>query len=209
PQGAIQEPIVIDGFESFAFSQYHPLHLNVAVGAHSHFVYGFTFAALRRKGRMTLRQRHRRSQLEHLHGRPDPKALERSIADLVRLAVPHPQPVTIRSDEHPAYPRAFRRLDHSVWHECTPSVLARTHRNPLFPVNLLDLLLRHNSANHKRETIAFSKRHQSVIERGGVVVGVAQSREAVLGATRRRDAGDAGWADERAGERAAATPRTA
>ena len=102
----------------------------------------------------------------HLHGRPDPKALEHSVADLVRLAVPHPQPVTIRSDEHPAYPRAFRRLDHSVWHECTPSVLARTHRNPLFPVNLLDLLLRHNSANHKRETIAFSKRHQSVIERG-------------------------------------------
>jgi hypothetical protein len=44
-------------------------------------------------------------------------------------------------------------------------VLARTPRNPLFPVNLLDLLLRHNSANHKRETIAFSKRHQSVIER--------------------------------------------
>ena len=35
----------------------------------------------------------------------------------------------------------------------------------MFPVNLLDLLLRHNSANHKRETIAFSKRHQAVIER--------------------------------------------
>jgi hypothetical protein len=29
----------------------------------------------------------------------------------------------------------------------------------------MDLLLRHNSANHKRETIAFSKRHQSVVER--------------------------------------------
>ena len=29
----------------------------------------------------------------------------------------------------------------------------------------MDLLLRHNGANHKRETIAFSKRHQSVIER--------------------------------------------
>src|SRR5437867_1623546 len=138
PRFSLEEPLVIDGFESFAYSQYHPLHLNLAVGAHSHFVYGFTFAALRRKGRMTLRQRHRRSQLEHLHGRPDPKALEHSVADLVRLAVPHPQPVTIRSDEHPAYPRAFRRLDHSVRHECTPSVLARTHRNPLFPVNLLD-----------------------------------------------------------------------
>src|SRR5262249_15469988 len=42
--------------------------------------------------------------------------------------------------------------------------------NPLFPVNLMDLLLRHSSANHKRETIAFSKRHQSVVERGAVLV---------------------------------------
>jgi len=37
-------------------------------------------------------------------------------------------------------------------------------------VNRLDLLLRHNSANHKRETIAFSKRHQSVVERGALLV---------------------------------------
>jgi hypothetical protein len=47
----------------------------------------------------------------------------------------------------------------------TPSVEARTAGNPLFPANRLDLLLRHNSANHKRETIAFSKRNQGVIER--------------------------------------------
>jgi len=32
-------------------------------------------------------------------------------------------------------------------------------------VNLLDLLVRHSSANHKRETIAFSKRRQSAAER--------------------------------------------
>ena len=47
---------------------------------------------------------------------------------------------------------------------------ARTTGNPLFPVNLMDLLLRHNSANHKRETIAFSKRHQGVIERAALLV---------------------------------------
>ena len=46
-----EEPIVIDGFESFAFSQYHPLHLNLAIGAHSHFTYAFTHSELRRKAR--------------------------------------------------------------------------------------------------------------------------------------------------------------
>jgi hypothetical protein len=40
----------------------------------------------------------------------------------------------------------------------------------LFPVNLLDLLLRHGSANHKRETIAFSKRRQGAIERAALLI---------------------------------------
>jgi hypothetical protein len=35
----------------------------------------------------------------------------------------------------------------------------------LFAINLLDLLIRHSGANHKRETIAFSKRRQSAAER--------------------------------------------
>ena len=48
--------------------------------------------------------------------------------------------------------------------------MARTPQNPLFPVNLLDLLIRHSSANHKRETIAFSKRRQSAAERLFVLV---------------------------------------
>ena len=52
PQGRITEPLVMDGFESFAFSQYHPLHLNLVVGAHSHYVYAFTHCELRRKGSM-------------------------------------------------------------------------------------------------------------------------------------------------------------
>jgi hypothetical protein len=171
PSDPLAEPLVIDGFESFAFSQYHPLHINIAVGARSHFVYAFTHAELRRKGRMTAAQRRRRERLERDHGRPDPKALERSVTDLIRLAAPDATTLTIRSDEHPAYPRAFRHLPRlAIHHQCTPSVQARTPGNPLFPVNLLDLLLRHNSANHKRETIAFSKRHQSVVERAAWLI---------------------------------------
>jgi hypothetical protein len=171
PQGEVSEPLVIDGFESFAYSQYHPLHLNTAVGAQSHYAYGFTLTELRRKGRMTTAQRRRRAWLEARFGRPDPKGLELDVAEMVRLSAPGDYPLTIRSDEHPAYPRALRRLKpRIIRHERTPSVEARTPHNPLFPVNLLDLLLRHNSANHKRETIAFSKRHQSALERGAILV---------------------------------------
>ena len=171
PRSPLAEPLVIDGFESFEFSQYHPLHLNLAVGADSHFVYGLTDSELRRKGRMTERQLRVRARLEQRYGRPNPKAIEHGIEELIRIAVPRPQCITIHSDEHPAYPRALRRLSEwSIEHRCTPSVAARTPRNPLFPVNLLDLLLRHNSANHKRETIAFSKRRQNAIERAALLI---------------------------------------
>ena len=171
PAGPVAEPLVIDGFESFAYSQYHPLHLHLVVGAASHYIYAFTHSRLRRKGRMSERQRRRRAGIEAEHGRPDPGAVERDMAAALRLAAPGEAELTVRSDEHPAYPRALRRWrGGAIRHECTPSVAARTAGNPLFPVNLLDLLLRHNSANHKREGIAFSKRHQGVIERAALLV---------------------------------------
>lgn len=170
PRGPLVEPLVFDGLETFEYSQYHPVYLNLAVGAESHYFYAFTESELRRKGRMTAAQKRRRSRLEALQGRPDPRAIEKGTAMLLRLAVPEPQAVVLRSDEHEDYPRALRRLP--GWdfrHERTSSREARTPGNPLFPVNLADLLLRHNGANLKRETIAFSKRRQGIVERAAVV----------------------------------------
>lgn len=162
PRGLPSEPLVVDGFESFEFSQYHPIHHNLAVGAISHYLYAHTDAELRRKGRMRPKQRQRRAEIEREFGRPNPKAIELEVAELVRLAVRSPGPVEIRSDEHQAYPRAFRRVrENTITHSVTPSKRARTHQNPLFPVNLMDLLIRHCGANHKRETIAWSKRRWS------------------------------------------------
>jgi transposase-like protein len=171
PPGPVREPLVIDGFESFAFSQFHPLHLHLVVGAESHFTYAFSHSRLRRKGRMTARQRRRRAGLEARYGRPAPGAVAHDMAAALRLAVPAPQALTVRSDQHPAYPRALARLAGSpVRHQRTPSRAARTAGNPLFPVNLMDLLLRHHSANHRRQGIAFSKRHQAVVERAALLV---------------------------------------
>ena len=171
PRGPLTEALVGDGFESFAYSQYSPCHLNLVVGAESHYCYAFTHSELRRKGRMTEGQKRHRVRLEAEFGRPDPKAIEKEMALALELAVPEPQAVCFRSDELEAYPRSLKRLpEHTFHHERTSSLEARTAGNPLFPVNRFDLQLRHNSANHKRETIAFSKRHQSVTERGAWLI---------------------------------------
>jgi len=170
PQEPPREPIVLDGFETFELSQYWVTHLNTVVGAESHFVYATTVAELRRKGRMTARQKRRRAELEARYGRPDPRAIEKSAALALALAVPPGAAgITLRSDDHRAYPRALRRLT-GRWlrHEVTSSKVPRTARNPLFPVNLLHGLMRHGGANHKRETIAWSKRNQSMLWRDAV-----------------------------------------
>ncbi len=174
---ALREPLVIDGFETFEFSQYFPFHLNLAVGQHSWLLYHFTDSPLRRKGRMTPVQRLRRAQLEASLGRPDPKAVERAVAALLADLLPKVPPgstLELHSDDHPAYPPALRRARQvtdgrqSIRHRVTSSTERRTRSNPLFPVNLADLLLRHGCANHRRETIAFSKRRQAAIERAAL-----------------------------------------
>jgi hypothetical protein len=166
PRGPVREPLVLDGFESFEFSQYHPTRFHVVAGQRTHYFYGFTASELRRSGRMTPSQRRRRTELEARHGRPDPRATERDVATLLALLAPAPQTIELHSDEHPDYPRALRRLPQlSCDHRTISSRAARTPQNPLWAINLLDLLIRHSGANHKRETIAHSKRRQSAIER--------------------------------------------
>jgi hypothetical protein len=171
----IPDTIVIDGFESFEFSQYYPFDCNLAVDADSWLIRHFTDSPLRRKGTMTPEQRVRREWLETHLGRPNPKAVEEGILELLMTVLKERGPrgtpeVVIHSDDHPAYRRAMRRLRQTpdlprLEHQVTSSTVRRTTSNPLFPVNLADLLLRHGQANHRRETIAFSKRRQAALER--------------------------------------------
>ncbi len=168
PKASPAEAIVLDGFRTFEHSQYWPMDLNLVVGE-SLFVYGFNDSELRRSGTMRPRQAARRTELEERFGRPDPRATERQVEKLLRRLVPPGGRVTLRSDEHLAYPRSMGRIrDRSFVHEQTSSKEARTVKNPLFPVNLSDMLLRHCSSNHKRESIAFSKRRQSILYRAAI-----------------------------------------
>jgi transposase-like protein len=171
PRATPEEPVILDGFETFEFSQYWPTHLNTVVGAGSQFVYATTVAELRRKGSHTARQRTRRSELERLHGRPDPKSIEKTTAQALALAVPPGESRTVlHTDEHKAYPRALRRLSQRRFlHVQTSSKAPRMPQNPLQPVNTLHALMRHSGANHKRETLAWSKRSQSMVWRDSLV----------------------------------------
>lgn len=171
PRGPLTEPVALDGFVNFEYSQYHPTSDHHLIGRESHFFYGFTVSEHRRSGRMTKAQRRKRAALEQRWGRPDPRATEKDVAALLRAVCPEQQTLELTTDEHQDYPPAIRRVAHlEVRHETISSRAARTTSNPLFAINLADLLKRHSSAGCKRETIAFPKRRQMAIWRGWVFV---------------------------------------
>ena len=167
PRGELTEPLTLDGLRTFEYSQYHPSEFHVAVGQHSDFTYGFTHSELRRSGSMTAGQRARRALLERRHGRPDPRSVQREVSRLLGIVTAGATQLVLWTDEHQAYPRALAEQWHLRHreHHTVSSRAVRDHRNPLRAVNHLDGFVRHSCANHKRETIAFSKSRASAIAR--------------------------------------------
>jgi transposase-like protein len=157
--------VVADGFESFEFSQWFPIHHHVVVDNVSTFFITHTDSELRRKGRMTAAQKRRRRELEETLGRPPRGTIGRDMGEALETAVRGAPAAVVSTDEHPSYRSSVRRPGIPITHLRTNSRRARTVHNPLFPVNLLDLVIRHSSSNHKRETIAYSKRRQASAER--------------------------------------------
>jgi len=157
--------IVIDGFESFEYSQYFPFHHNVAVEVESGYLLFHTDSPLRRKGSMTAHQKKRRGELESTLGKPPPDAVRTGIRELLEPIAVKCDTLSIRSDDHRAYPPAMRQLGCRITHKVTSSKERRDDRNPLWEVNLADLMIRHSTAAHKRETIAWAKRRQASAEK--------------------------------------------
>ena len=96
--------------------------------------------------------------------------------DLLKTLAPR-KPRLI-SDDHPAYrqvTRGDRRTDHASFPNpprgpgADPTLAAERDR-AMFPVDLLHKLLRHSQAHHRRETIAFGRRTNAVLERMALMV---------------------------------------
>ncbi len=166
--GKQPEEIVYDGLESFEFSQFFPYHLNIAVDKSNDYIQFLNESEMRRKGTMTPQQKIKRKQLEALHGRPDPKAIEKSTARLFDCLIGDQSHVTVYTDKHQQYIKPLKKYGSQVTHVQTSSKEHRGHHNNLFAINRLDMMIRHGNKNHTRETIAFSKRRQAGIERAAM-----------------------------------------
>lgn len=160
-----------DGLQSFVVSQDTPCHISHAVDSESNVVLAMTHTVLRRGGTMREDQKERRTQREKVW-RPRSSALKEDISLLVseipRLMAISGDPAqraVINTDRLPVYRTVMESdvgmrwmLDHKlIEHHCTDSRKPRTYRNPLFPVNYIDMLVRHRLKEHTRETIAFGR----------------------------------------------------
>ena len=163
----IEEPIVYDGLENFAFSQYDPNNINHAVGKKSLFIYDFNFAPLNRKGRMSPWQVRKKKILENRHGNYPKNAIRSSTKRLFeRLLKRCPKELELYSDRHFQYRRVVEEdlRGEPILHVKVSSKIFRNFKNPLFAVNNIDLQARHNLAPFKRETIAFAKHEIAMLD---------------------------------------------
>ena len=171
------EELVADGFESFCQSQYFPNNITLLVGSSSQYVYAADHVTLRRKGRMTEQQRKRRAKLEG-QWRPEPRGIEHSFSRIADEALRvytegRRSPLTLWTDEHQSYERSLARSPHLslllqqgfIRHRVVSSRVARTTKNPLFPVNYLDRELRKDLHEHVRETVCFGRNVNRQMER--------------------------------------------
>ena len=113
-------------------------------------------------------QKQRRAKLEALHGRPDPQAVRRGMREVFEESLRGAKKAVLCTDKHKSYPPALRGTPCDVDHQTVSSKDHRDKRNRLFEINSLDRFIRHSSANHGRETLAWSKRRQCSAERFAV-----------------------------------------
>jgi hypothetical protein len=173
----IKEPIVHDHVETLIGRQDHALGIGTAVGATSWFVYDVDPAPHRGSGR-----------------RPDRQPVERAVPNRsyvasIRRTVQALLPKVFASsslqlivDGRVDYPAALTLSG------LTDRVLLSVYPNPkrgprgtprspeaiardlaMFPVDALHQLIRHSNAEHKRETIAFGRRLESIVGRAHLI----------------------------------------
>ncbi len=176
--GRVDEPIVLDHFETFEFTQDYPFGVATPVGAVSWFVYGLDPAPHARTGTRSLIQEGVRLARPRRASRGGYAGSTRRTLDLL-LPLGNPgRPLRLRSDGHPAYDHAVAthrdrdrlRLERYPNPRRGPkgsprSPEARVRDRAMFPVDLLHKILRHSLAHHRRETIAFGRRLNAVMER--------------------------------------------
>ena len=173
--GPLGEPVVHDHFETFVGRQDRALGIGTAVAARSRFVFGPDPAPHRGPGRRP--DRREPAEYTQAENRPYVASITRSLDRLARLVrdgaplvlvvdgrtdyrralAAHPQRDRFRLEVYPNPLRGPKGTPRS------PDAMARDRA--MAPVDQLHQLLRHTCADHKRETIAFGRKHASILGR--------------------------------------------
>ena len=176
--GHVAEPLAADHFETFEFTQDFPFGVLTLVGRDSWFVYGLDPAPHGRGGHRSPVQEERLRSRPRRSTRGGYRASFHRGLDLVWRLLPEGEPGFLACDGKPEYLESHARhaARRRIVVEVFPnprrgpkgsprSVEARARDRAMFPVDQLHALLRHSRADHKRETIAFGRRLNAVMER--------------------------------------------
>ena len=187
----ISEPIVSDHFETFAGMQENALAVATPVGAWSWLVYGLE-SAWHRQATAAAKRKQRVA--------PTPGSIERSVKRMLDRLIEQMAEgdvLDLVSDDDPNHARAIERHPegHRIRHAAYPNPPGRLKGEPrdeatklrdteLFPVDLLHKLHRNWLADHHRETLAFGKRGEAVMERMAIL---ATLRNLIQGVSERKN----------------------
>jgi len=180
---AIEEPVVLDHLETFVERQEQALGLATPVGQSKWFIFGIDPAPHRRGGRRSPAQKAKlRSNPTPTH----PRSVERStgrVLDLLLSKVPEGRKLHLVTDGHSAIRRAVevhpqrKRIVHRIYPNpprgpkgSKPSPEARVRDRQMRAVDALHSLARHTCAHVRRETIAFGRRANALVERAFLMV---------------------------------------
>ena len=158
-------PFQLDELESFEANRFQPVTVPVLIDRRTFFLIATAVGPLRRKGRMTSRQRLRRRRHEAVHGRRpthSARVVHEVLARLRPLIGPR-RPCVLESDQNPLYGSLGHRMfgERFVWRAHSASV-RRDRRNPLFPINHTNARLRHFLSRLRRRTWCISKNREDL-----------------------------------------------
>jgi len=181
--GKVEESFVLDHFETFEITQDYPFGVATLVGARSWYVYDLDPAPHGRTGRMSHGQKDRLRERPQRPRRGGYLGSSRRVFERVLALAPASGNAVVRGDGHAAYDRAAAE-QHRLSRDGMPQLVLERYPNPargskgsprsaearlrdarLFPVDLLHKILRHSLAHQRRETIAFGRRLNAILER--------------------------------------------
>ena len=177
-RGRLSESVVLDHAEVFEYTQDFPFGIATPVGTGSWYCYEIDPAPHARTGHRSAFQQKRLAKRPARRGFGGFRGSTRRVVALLLELVGPGDVLRLLSDGHEAYRHVVAchpqhdRIRHAAFPNprrgpkgCPRSVEARERDRAMFPADSWHQLIRHTCAHHRRETIAFGRRLNAVMER--------------------------------------------